>query len=547
MSASSGKYEIGERIGGGGMADVFRAVIRGAEGFEREVAVKRIKRNISTDKGFAKLFIDEARLAAKLMHPNVVQTIDFDRDETGCFYLVMELIDGVDLRELVASGRVPISAVVFIVSEVLRALDYAHEMVADGRPLTIVHRDITPHNIMLSWQGSVKVVDFGIAKAIEGSLVSRSGSLKGKVAYMSPEQVHGQELDGRSDLFALGIILHELLTGQRLFIAKTEAATLSQVLTKPIASPRAINDQVPADIDAVVMRLLARDRAHRFERARDALDALSTCAAAGGRGRTDLETVLGERFPGQGPQRVRHLSRTPEHESASAPAHAVANTEEHASAVADTIAATPNAKTPAPGVPKRTVTAMPARGAMPRTSAPADTAPSHHGAASSKLPWIGAALVVLGLAVAMLLALGGDGKEKPVPGVEVIAVEAPDSDAPAGPGPASQSPDPDAAGPMPPIVIDAGQRIDKAVASDAQEEERTARSRKKAKLTIRVKPWASIMIDGKNHGQTPQTVELERGKHRIVLRNEGMDRVERFSVTLKAAQVKSINKDWTGK
>ncbi len=568
-SAFSGKYEIGERIGGGGMADVFHAVIRGAEGFERKVAVKRIKRNISTDKGFAKLFIVEARLAAKLMHPNVVQTIDFDRDETGCLYLVMELIDGVDLRELVASGRVPISAVVFIVCEVLRALDYAHEMVADGRPLTIVHRDISPHNIMLSWQGSVKVVDFGIAKAIENSIASRSGSLKGKVAYMSPEQVHGQALDGRSDLFALGVILHELLTGERLFVAGTEAATLSQVLTKPIANPETIDDRVPADLDAIVMRLLERDRALRFSRARDALDALSNCSVAGSRGRTDLETVLAERFPGQGPQRVRHLSRSPEQESASAPAPqdlASLETQASASAVADTVAATPNAKTPAPLLPKRTVTAMPAQGAadsMPMHAAQAASTQAGPAppasAARSSLPWTFAAALLACLVVVALVFLGGDESDSRSPGIEVIAVEA--LEAPDSPGSEAAVGKPSStlgdAASEPNLVADAGTKVPAAVDAgvpsatgdathDAKANDRATKTQKKAKLTIRVRPWASIGIDGKNYGQTPQTIELERGKHRIVLENAGIDRVERFSITLKAGQLKSIDKDWTG-
>jgi serine/threonine protein kinase len=568
MTALSGKYEIGERIGGGGMADVFHAVVRGAEGFQRKVAVKRIKRNISTDKGFAKLFIDEARLAAKLMHPNIVQTIDFDRDETGCFYLVMELIEGVDLRELVASGRVPVSAVVFIIGEVLRALDYAHEMVADGRPITIVHRDISPHNIMLSWQGGVKVVDFGIAKAIEGSLVSRSGSLKGKVAYMSPEQVHGQALDGRSDLFAVGVILHELLTGERLFIDKTEAATLSQVLTKPIANPMGINDQVPPDLDAIVMRLLARDRRHRFERARDALDALSSCSLAGGRGRSDLETVLGERFPGRGPVRVRHLSRSLDHDSMSAPApQALANSDGWPSPLADTVAATPMAKNPAPLLPKRTVTAMPARSAadaMPMGGAAATTVPRDEskggGSGSTKLPWIGAALAIVCIAAISIFAIAGGEDEKSSSGIEVIAVDSPDlldlsvSDAGASQPSTTMADAGDKqglasdAGVASKGVIDAGQKRAGAGAStDAKMDDRATKSRKKARLTIRVRPWASIVIDGKNYGQTPQTVELEAGRHRIVLRNGGQDRTERFSLTLKAAEVKSIEKDWTGK
>lgn len=576
MSAESGKYEIGERIGGGGMADVFHGVVRGAEGFERKVAVKRIKRNISTDKGFAKLFIDEARLAAKLMHPNIVQTVDFDRDKTGCFYLVMELIEGVDLRELVKSGRVPVSAVVFIISEVLRALDYAHEMVADGRPLTIVHRDISPHNIMLSWQGSVKVVDFGIAKAIEGSLVSRSGSLKGKVAYMSPEQVHGQALDGRSDLFAVGIILHELLSGQRLFMAQTEAATLSQVLTKPIASPRTLNDQVPADLDAVVMKLLERDRDQRFERARDAVDALSACAVSGGRGRSDLETVLGERFPGRGPQRVRHLSTSPQPMmDPSRSASAIPESIGGATAMAETLAATPKAKTPAPTLPKRTVTAMPARteGGPAQAGGPGhggglalastvESVSSSSPSSRSKMPWIAAAILVLGLAAASYFFLIADPESGSVPtGVEVVAVQGGSellgtkSDASPLGLPASS---PDAGGGPTTLPYDGGSGPEASVAADAnspevvtarpentKEGDRVPKAAKKAKLTIRVRPWASISIDGKNYGQTPQTIELDRGKHRIVLTNDGLDRVERLSVTLKAAQVKSIEKDWT--
>jgi serine/threonine protein kinase len=533
MADLGGKYELGERIGGGGMADVYRALTRGAEGFARPVAVKRIKRNISTDKDFAKLFVDEARLAAKLTHPNVVQTIDFDRDETGCFYLVMELIEGVDLRALVKSGRIPVTAVVFIIAEVLRALDYAHEMVADGHPLTIVHRDISPHNIMLGWQGSVKVVDFGIAKAIEGSLISRSGSLKGKVAYMSPEQVHGQALDGRSDLFAAGIMLHELLTGERLFVASTEAATLSQVLTKPIANPRTLNDQVPADLDAVVMKLLERDREHRFERARDALEALLACSLATTQGRFDLETVLAERFPGKAPKRVRRLSRTPAEAEASARMKQAAG-DLSTSATAETVAATPQARVPAPVLPKRTMTAMPAT--YSQTGSEVAKAPG------SRLPQLALLVLVAAAAAAALLLFTGEEKE-PKPRVELVTAFGEDAgvlsfDA------ALATLD---AGQLPASVVDAAaeQAIDKND-DDKSEERRTEARAKMAKLTIRVKPWASIEVDGKNYGQTPQTIELSRGRHRIVLRNPGIDRSESFSLSLKAGQSKNIDKDWLG-
>lgn len=549
MSALGGKYEIGERIGGGGMADVFRAVTRGAEGFQRLVAVKRIKRNISTDKTFAKLFIHEARLAAKLAHPNVVQTIDFDRDEMGCFYLVMELIEGVDLRQLVKSGRVPVSAVVFIISEVLRALDYAHEMVADGHALTIVHRDISPHNIMLGWQGSVKVVDFGIAKAIEGSLISRSGSLKGKVAYMSPEQVHGQALDGRSDLFAVGVILHELLTGERLFIAETEAATLSQVLIKPIASPGTLDDQVRPDLDAVVMTLLERDREHRYERARDALEALLACAQATAQGRFDLETVLEERFPDRVPKRVKRLSRAPDQGYA----HARSKQDSappvgghSASVTAETHAATPQAKVPAPLMPKRTVTAMPVSRSSESPALRDESIATAPAARSNALIAAGL-MLVLGLVGAVLFLFSrGESKTK-APSVELLAVSVP--------GVAAS----DARSSAEPSSIDAGAVAllpgDAASLVEASRPVRTIRSarprgdtedkdQKRAKLTIRVKPWASIEIDGRSYGQTPQTIEVRRGKHKIVLQNPGIDRKESFSISLKAGQAKSIEKDW---
>ncbi len=373
MPAIGGKYELGERLGGGGMADVFHATVRGAEGFSRPVAIKRIKRSISTDKNFGQLFVAEARLAAKLHHPNIVQTLDFNRDERGCYYLVMERIYGVDLRDLSLSGRLPVSACCFIASELLRGLDYAHELVDDGHPVTVIHRDISPHNVMLGWGGDVKIVDFGIAKAIEGSMVSRSGSLKGKVAYMSPEQVHGHGLDGRSDVFAVGVILHELLTGQRLFVGKTEAETLSKVLTMPIANPRALNDMVPPDLDAIVMKLLARDRANRYMRARDAMEELLDSSVSSVKGRRDLETLLLERFPEKAPKRNSRLSKSespvsggwgalPDASGMALDATAAANS----AALRETVPNGPRSKP----VPKRTVTAEPSA-AVQRQEAPA--------------------------------------------------------------------------------------------------------------------------------------------------------------------------------
>ncbi len=582
MSALGGKYRIGASIGGGGMAEVFRAELSGAEGFTRAVAIKRMKRSISSDKGFAELFVREARLAAKLQHANIVQTLDFNRDENGCLYLVMELIDGVDLRHLVQSGRVPISACVFIMSEVLRALDYAHEMVDDGQPLTIVHRDISPHNIMLSWQGTVKVVDFGIAKAIAGSLVSRSGSLKGKVAYMSPEQVHGQDLDGRSDIFALGIIMHELLTGERLFVGGSEAATLSKLLTQPIALPSSLNDQVPADIDAIVMKLLARDRDQRYSRARDALNDLLESSLSVVRGRADLETVLIERFPGRVPRRVARLSSSaqeagqaseslvphtlPSMSSAQAvplpePVPALAQAPGAAFAQAGAANFSTDATLPAsPKVlaassqeladgraqPKRTVTAPAVASDVFAGETLPDSIDEQASRPSRALRLLVPALLSLAVASGVLIYWQSRSTQaRPQPGAIVLGPSRASTDdaAPTAADAGLPAVSADAA-PMPVEALVADAAPSQGDASESKTREHERKSSRKASVTIKVKPWAAVTIDGKSYGQTPQTIELGEGRHRVVLENLGLDRQESFSITLKAAQNKSIDKDW---
>ncbi len=522
------------------MADVFRATTRGAEGFARPVAIKRIKRSISTDKGFAKLFVDEARLAAKLSHPNVVQTLDFDRDETGRFYIVMELIDGVDLRTLSRSGRVPVTASCFVISEVLRGLDYAHELVADGRPITIVHRDISPHNIMLGWQGAVKVVDFGIAKAIEGSLISRSGSLKGKVAYMSPEQVHGHSLDGRSDLFAVGVIFHELLTGQRLFVGKSEAETLSKLLTQPIPSPRSLNDLVPKDLDAIVMRLLERDRADRYSRARDVMEELLEASISTTRGRQDLETVLQERFPGQAPQRTARLSQSPSPASSSSfgslPSQSASVS---TSELKETVANKSQSTKP---IPRRTFTAKDAqrpkeaeavfgKNETPRAEVSEDQQPLVP-ATRSRTPILVTAAVLIAAAGAIaFFALRTDSKQHQKPGVELVGVKVTDP-APAPTYDATTE------------IADAALAPTDATAASSAEKPDNDKQREKAILTFRVQPWASIEIDGKNYGQTPQTIKIRHGKHKIILANPGLERSESFSLTVEPGQKKTIKRTW---
>ncbi len=279
------------------MAEVFEGTVLGAQGFARPVAIKRMLPLLSADPAFGKMFINEARLAALLHHPNIVAIHDFDRDESGSYFLVMELVQGVDLRRLLTSGRLPHSVSATIVAEVLRGLGHAHEMERDGRRLGLVHRDVSPHNVMVSWEGAVKLVDFGIAKAVAATGASQSGSLKGKMGYMSPEQAHGLELDGRSDLFAVGVMLHEMLTGVRLFAGATEPEVLARLLTQPIPRPAELDPVVPSDLDALAMGLLERDRERRFPSALAALESLLAGTSVTARGSLELQELLAERFP----------------------------------------------------------------------------------------------------------------------------------------------------------------------------------------------------------------------------------------------------------
>jgi serine/threonine protein kinase len=297
------RYQLGEQIGAGGMAEVFRGTMTGAEGFARPVAIKRILPELSTLPRFAQMFVQEAQIASQLSHPNVVSVLDFDHDPDGRLILVLEFVEGMDLHRLMASGPIPHSVIIFVVTEILSGLGYAHNLPAGGNVRGIVHRDVSPHNVLLSWEAAVKLSDFGLAKPREASEASASIQLKGKVAYMSPEQINGNALDGRSDLFAVGVILHEMLTGERLFWKDDIQTTMYRVLDRPIPKP-SLQVPVAPDLEAVVMRLLERDLASRYATAEKASEALAGCVDASLRSRGELTRLLAERFPQEASSRT---------------------------------------------------------------------------------------------------------------------------------------------------------------------------------------------------------------------------------------------------
>ncbi len=277
------KYEVLRYLAAGGMAEIYLARSRGLAGFEKVVVLKRILPKIAEDPSVVTMFLDEARLAATLHHPNLVQVYDIGKVD-GSYFFTMEYIHGEDLHTVVqraATAKRGLSTqnALFIAAQVAAGLHYAHDKKgADGQPLGTVHRDVSPSNVMITYDGAVKIVDFGVAKAVARQTKTKSGAIKGKVTYMSPEQARGDEIDRRSDVFALGVLLFELTTGTRLFKKEHDYAILSQLLTEdaPLASTR--RKGYPPELEGIVSKALQRDPERRYGTAQELQLALEAFA-----------------------------------------------------------------------------------------------------------------------------------------------------------------------------------------------------------------------------------------------------------------------------
>ncbi|MEK7704245.1 MAG: serine/threonine-protein kinase, partial [Myxococcota bacterium] len=272
MGEKFGNYEVLRKLATGGMAEVFLAKQTGLGGFERLVCIKRILAHLGEQDDFVKMFQDEARIAANLVHPNVAQIYDIGELD-GSYYIAMEYVRGEDMRHVynqeVARGRpMPPEAAAHIIMGAAAGLDYAHRQTTlDGRPLGIVHRDISPQNILITYDGHVKIVDFGVAKAAGKMAETRAGVLKGKYSYMSPEQASGDPVDSRTDIFAAGICLYEVTTGVRLFKRETELETLHAVIEAKVTPPAELVPGYDAHLQAIVLRALTRDADDRYQSA----------------------------------------------------------------------------------------------------------------------------------------------------------------------------------------------------------------------------------------------------------------------------------------
>jgi TonB family protein len=351
-----GEYEILERIAAGGMAELYKARRSGVEGFQKIVAIKKILPHLADNEEFITMFADEAKLAAQLNHPNIVHIFDLGKIEGGGYFIAMEYVDGRDLRALLQAAHevgspLPIPLAVYIASKVAAALDYAHRRRdSEAREMTIVHRDVSPQNILISYEGDIKLCDFGIAKAASKASQTQSGALKGKVQYMSPEQAWGKAIDRRSDLFSLSAVLFEMLTEQKLFRGDSDLTVLEKVRAAEVVAPSSINPEISKNLDAIVLKALAREADERYANASDLL--------------RDLEAVLYSYTPAPGSADLAiFLHRLQAEEQAI--------TESKAREAAESVTSAPEKKRKSKGTPVTRRTGSVPKIVMPPAPAPA--------------------------------------------------------------------------------------------------------------------------------------------------------------------------------
>jgi serine/threonine protein kinase len=410
------RYRLLRKLGAGGMAEVHLAAMREAAGNERRVAIKFVRPDYAQFPELGELFAAEAQLASRLSHPNIVKVLDFDSDLQARPFLVMEYVSGVDLSiALQYAEPLPIAVAAFVVAEALRGLAYAHDLPAELGLRGLVHRDISPQNLLLSWDGEVKIADFGISKALLRSSVS--GGAVGKPGYMSPEQVRGDRLDPRSDLFSLGVILWEMLAGCRLFGRGRSKEILGQITAGNVPPPSQVHSEVPEDLERVVMKLLEIELPQRYACADEALQELLRCACTAPDGAEELCAVLRARFhqPARGSDGISVLrARSREFDWEAVTATNLTVTAEVTSLAVTRVAFTPPPETSAPPPPPPAAAAQ-AASPGPGVAVAPPLAPVRSGKRRVALALGLVAALALGGAIALALVMGGGGAREPAP------------------------------------------------------------------------------------------------------------------------------------
>ena len=269
-----GEYKILKKVATGGMAEVFLAKRVAMKGFEKLLAIKKILPQFSENEEFISMFIDEAKLAAQLNHRNIVQIYDFGNQQ-GSYYIAMEYVFGKDLRTILKKSRdkhqrLPLTQCAYIITEAARGLEFAHNLKDHyGKPINIIHRDISPQNIFISYEGDVKIADFGIAKAASQSTETRAGVLKGKILYMSPEQAWGKTIDRRSDLYSLGVLFYEMVADRKMVEADSEFSMLEKVRNAEVEFPPEIFEKIPKSLSYIIKKALEKDPGNRYQTAHE--------------------------------------------------------------------------------------------------------------------------------------------------------------------------------------------------------------------------------------------------------------------------------------
>ena len=493
-----GQYILLDKVGSGGMAELFKAKKVGIEGFERVLAIKRILPHLSSDEEFIDMFIAEAKLVALLSHKNITQVYDFGKIGQN-YFIAMEYIRGKDLRGLLKrcnekNIKFPITLAVFIAKEVASGLSYAHRQKDSmEKSLNIIHRDVSPQNILISYDGDVKVVDFGIAKAGSQSRTT-TGVLKGKLSYMSPEQAWGKTIDHRSDIFALGIVLYEMLTGERLFKGDSEINTLEKVRAAQIDPlPSSINAGLPAELEAKLLKALAREVTERYQNASD-LEA-------------DLGNILFELLRADPALSLKQFMHSlfkaeieAEHKSESEE-KTISVPLEQETAVADLKSA--NAKKS-----KTPVKTRPPELKSFRVQEPAKKNVYRY--------VISASLAAVVLVIAGFIFWDKNPPPQLTTPSPVQPVAAPQ------PGAEEQKTATQMPAAAPPL---AGNEIEQGTPSPQTDKQqgkiqKTPEEENDGGLTINAMPWANVFVDGKPYGTTPKTIEdIKVGTHKVRLEN----------------------------
>ncbi len=513
-----GKYEIVRRIATGGMAEIFLARVSGLPGFQKNVVVKRILPQLATKADFIEMFLDEARIAATLQHPNVVQMYDVGVVD-GNYFIAMEYLNGEDVRTVMKTlfrkdGKLPLEFALGIVIGVASGLHYAHEKKGfDGKPLQIIHRDVTPQNVIITYEGGVKLLDFGIAKATNRFGETRFGTLKGKVPYMSPEQCRGEPLDRRSDMFSLGIMLYELTLGRRLFRGRSDFEILKQIVEGTVSPPRSIDPTYPVPIERIVMRALEKEREKRYQTAQEL--------------QADLEWVVREErvnvspialakfmeqtFGGQAEAEARHEAqgeRKTEEEALEDEDIEVIN-EEQAQAE------------------ERAREERAAMIAQIHSRSDSESQ-SLRQPARSRLPLVMVCVGALALGIVAAWKLTARPKAKPAPvGEQPVSplvpvspptnIEPPELERP--PAPVAVPPAQPAAQPVKPAHGKHGSKPAKPLKPVEVKPVVEPKLEGDGTLVIASTPWCNVSVDGDDKGPTPLKLTLPAGKHTVVLSN----------------------------